>query len=355
MGNLPKRVALVYDWVDKWGGAERVLLTLHEMFPKAPLYTGVYDPIHASWANVFPKVYAPKISFKHELFPWLLPIIFESYNFDEYDLVISVSGFAAKGIITKPHTKHINYCLTPTRFLWSHEQDYKKQLNPILKWVIEPLFNYLKYWDKIASNRPDKIISISKTVQERVKKYFDKESEVVYPPVDTEIHNKQYSKPPLENFFLYVGRLVAYKQVEILVEVFNDLKWPLAIIGNGNLEKKLKSVALSNISFFGQLSDEEMNSYLHHSRGVVYFHEEDFGIVPVEAMAAGIPVIGLNKGGVIETVIHGETGYLGNNLKDSLLEFVKIKFDSQVLKKQARKFDKDRFKREFLLNCLDIQ
>lgn len=353
MGNIPKRVALVYDWVDKWGGAEKALLVLHEMFPEAPLYTAVYDPIKASWAKVFPKIFAPRIKLKHEWFPWLIPLIFESFNFDEYDLVISVTSFAAKGIITKPSTRHICYCLTPSRFLWSHEQEYKKQLNPILNWIVGPLFEYLKSWDRIASRRPDKIISISKTVQARTKQYYGLESDLVYPPVDVEIHNQEQPKPALEDFFIYIGRLVAYKQVQILVEVFNDLKWPLAIVGSGNMEEKLKKLALPHIIFLGQLTDSEMNSYLHHSKGLIFFHEEDFGIVPVEAMAAGIPVIGLNRGGVTETVIHGKTGYLGNNLKESLLEFVKMDFDPQVLREHARQFDKDRFKKEFLLHCKD--
>lgn len=346
MGNIPKRIALVYDWVDKWGGAERVLLTLHEMFPDAPLYTSVYDPRKAPWANVFPKIYSSKLKINHELIPWLLPLIFESYNFDQYDLVISVSSFVAKGIITKPHTRHINYCLTPTRFLWSHASQYGTN-------KYGPMFEYLKSWDRVASRRPDKIISISKTVQARTKQYYGLESDLVYPPVDVEIHNQEQPKPALEDFFIYIGRLVAYKQVQILVEVFNDLKWPLAIIGSGNMEEKLKELALPHIIFLGQLTDSEMNSYLHHSKGLIFFHEEDFGIVPVEAMAAGIPVIGLNRGGVTETVIHGKTGYLGNNLKESLLEFVKMDFDPQVLREHARQFDKDRFKKEFLLHCKD--
>jgi glycosyltransferase involved in cell wall biosynthesis len=344
-----KRVALVYDWVDKWGGAERVLLTLHEMFPEAPLYTAVYDPAKAPWAAVFPKIIVPRIKLKHEWFPWLMPLIFESFNFDEYGLVISVSSFAAKGIITKPHTTHINYCLTPTRFLWSHEQDYKNQLNPALRFITKPVFDYLKIWDKIVSRRPDKIISISKTVQERVKRYYGLDSQVVYPPVD--IHQEiKHPRPFLEDFFLYIGRLVAYKQVELIVEVFNDLEWPLVMIGGGNLEEKLKTMALPNISFLGEVTDGEVKSYLQHTKGVVYFHEEDFGIVPVEAMAAGIPVIGFNRGGVTETVIHGKTGYLGENLKKSLLEFVEMKFDPRVLKEHAQQFDKDRFKKQFLLN-----
>jgi glycosyltransferase involved in cell wall biosynthesis len=339
-----KRVALVYDWVDKWGGAERVLLTLHEMFPDAPLYTSVYQPYLAGWAKVFPKIYSSGLALDHELIPWLIPMLFETYNFDQYDLVVSVSSFAAKGIITKPQTRHINYCLTPTRFLWSHASQYGADR-------YGPLFEHLKSWDKIASRRPDRIIAISKTVQGRIKEYYDLESDLVYPPVDIEIHKQDHPKPPLQDFFVYIGRLVAYKQVQVLVEVFNDLKWPLAIIGSGNMEERLKEMAQPHIKFLGQLSDVEMNSYLHHSRGLIFFHEEDFGLVPVEAMAAGIPVIGLNRGGVTETVIHGKTGYLGDNLKDSLLEFVKMEFNPQILREHAQQFDKDRFKKEFLLHC----
>lgn len=151
-----------------------------------------------------------------------------------------------------------------------------------------------------------------------------------------------------KNFFLYIGRLVAYKQIEMIVEVFNDLKWPLKIIGTGKLESILQQKAKDNITFLGNLSDAEVGRHLRTSRGLIYFHEEDFGIVPVEAMAAGVPVIGLSRGGVTETVIHGQTGYLGTDLKSALLEFVKLKFDSQLIQDHARTFSKNRFKREFM-------
>lgn len=355
MGNLPKRVAIVYDWVDKWGGAERVLLALHEMFPEAPLYTAVYSPKTAPWAKVFSKIYAPKFNFKHELFPWLLPIIFESYNFDEYDLVISVSGFAAKGIITKPQTKHINYCLTPTRFLWSHEAEYKNSLNFLLKFFIQPIFSYLKTWDKIAANRPDKIIAISKTVQDRIKKYYGLNSEVVHPPVNIDQYQKEFEKPAIEDFYLYVGRLVAYKQVQIIVEIFNELNLPLAIIGLGSLEKKLKNIAKQNIYFFGHLSDDLVAQYLQHAKGLVYFHEEDFGIVPVEAMAAGTPVLGFNRGGVTETVIDGITGVLDSDLKNAVLRFNNISFDKTIIRNRASLFSKEKFMLNFRDNLCHIQ
>ncbi len=354
MGNLPKRVALVYDWVDKWGGAERVLLALHEMFPEAPLYTAVYDPIKAPWAKVFPKIISPKIKLKHEWFPWLMPLIFESFNFDEYDLVISVTSFAAKGIITKPGTKHICYCLTPTRFLWSHEEFYKKQMNPFLKWAVGPLFNYLKAWDKIASNRPDRTIAISKTVQDRIKKYYGLNSEVIHPPVNIDQYQKESEKPAIENFFLYVGRLVAYKQVQIMVEVFNELNLPLAIIGLGSLEEKLKNIAKQNIYFLGHLSDDLVAQHLQHAKGLIYFHEEDFGIVPVEAMASGTPVLGYNKGGVTETVIDGITGVLDSNLENAILRFNNINFDKKIIRKRAEFFSKEKFMLNFKDNLCRI-
>ena len=157
MADLPSRVALIYDRVNKWGGAERVLLALHEMFPDAPLYTSVYNPATAGWAKVFPAVIPtflqkfPLAKSNHELYPWLTPMAFETLKFDDYDIVISVTSADAKGIITKPGTFHLCYCLTPTRYLWSHEEFYKSQTSPLF----HPLFNYLKSWDLIASRRPD--------------------------------------------------------------------------------------------------------------------------------------------------------------------------------------------------------
>ncbi|MEK7154991.1 MAG: glycosyltransferase [Patescibacteria group bacterium] len=356
MADLPSRIAIVYDHVNKWGGAERVLLALHEMFPDAPLYTAVYNPAAAGWAKVFPAViptFLQKFPFaktNHELYPWLTPMAFESLKFDNYDLVISVTSADAKGIITKPGTFHLCYCLTPTRYLWSHEDFYKSQTSQIF----HPLFNYLKRWDLIASRRPDAYIAISKTVQSRIKKYYGLDSQVIYPPVDVEVFSQPATmnyKLITNNFFLYVGRLVAYKQAEVLIEIFNDLKLPLAIIGTGALESKLKSIASSNIHFLGHLSESDLAAHYQHARAVLFIHEEDFGLVPLEAHAAGTPVIGLNKGGITETVIHGQTGLLLNSiedLKNAILNFDSTKFDREFIKAHAQKFVKARFKQEFL-------
>ncbi|KKU69108.1 MAG: Glycosyl transferase group 1 [Candidatus Amesbacteria bacterium GW2011_GWA1_47_20] len=272
---------------------------------------------------------------------------FESLNFDNYDLVISVTSADAKGIITKPGTFHLCYCLTPTRYLWSHEDFYKSQTSK----VFHPLFNYLKSWDLIASRRPDAYLAISKTVQSRIKKYYGQDSQVIYPPVNVEAFSQHVPAPNLKDFFLYVGRLVAYKQAEVLVETFNDLKLPLVIIGTGSLESKLKAMANANVYFLGQVSDTKLATHYRHARAVLYIHEEDFGLVPLEAHAAGTPVIGLNTGGVTETVIHGQTGLLLNSvseLKNAILNFDASKYDREFIKAHAQKFAKARFKEEFL-------
>ncbi len=361
MANISKRIALVYDRVNKWGGAERVLLVLHEMFPDAPLYTAVHNPATAGWAKVFPKVIPsflqkfPYATTNHELYPWLTPLAFESFDFSEYDLVISVTSADAKGIITKPHTKHICYCLTPTRYLWSHEQEYKNQLDPMSKFISLPVFNYLKTWDKIAAYRPDSYIAISQTVQKRISKYYHRDSLVVYPPVDTD----KFLAPDLKDYstltkdyFLYVSRLVSYKRADLVAEIFNDLKLPLKIIGLGKLGKKLRKLASENIQILGEQTEKELLFHYQNAKALVYFHEEDFGIIPVEAMSSGTPVIGLNKGGLSETVIHGITGVLidqddKNAFKNAILNFNHSDFDPQIISNHAKKFSKDRFQREF--------
>lgn len=358
MADIFGRVALVYDRVNKWGGAEQVLLSLHELFPEAPLFTSVYNSETAQWAKVFPRIIPsflqnfPGAKSHHEWYPWLTPLAFESLDFSEFDLVISVTSADAKGIITKPSTFHLCYCLTPTRYLWSHEEFYKSQLDPSLEVLTVPTFNYLKKWDKVAASRPDAYIAISNTVKDRIAKFYSRSSEVVYPPVDVDFYNDPAPKPPLENFFLYVGRLVAYKRAEILVETFNELQLPLAIVGSGNLEDKLRSIAKSNVSFYTNVSNDELVSFYQHARALLFYHEEDFGIVPVESMASGTPVIGLNRGGVSETVVHGSTGLLisedPQELKSTITNFDKDKFDAKVIKKQAQKFSKRIFKKEFI-------
>ncbi len=351
------KTALVYDRVNKWGGAERVLLALHEIFPDAPLYTSVYDSKRASWAAVFPKVYSsflqkiPFASTNHELLAPLMPIAFESFNLDEFDLVISVTSEAAKGIITKPCTKHICYCLTPTRYLWSHYETYFK--GSTFKGVTWPVVDHLKRWDRIASQRPDVMIAISTEVQNRIKKYYDRDSEIIFPPVDT------LDTTPLrsgvvneENFFLVVSRLVPYKKVDLAIAAFNKMGVPLVIVGTGSEEGKLKRMAKENIKFVGQLTYGELAVYYKRCVALIMPQEEDFGIVAVEAQLAGTPVIAYKRGGVLDTVKDGVTGIFFpeptvDSLVDAIKRFEKMKFKPEDCINQARKFSKERFQKEF--------
>lgn len=347
------KVAIVYDRVNKWGGAERVLLALHEMFPEAPLYTSVYDEKNASWASVFPKIYTsflqkvPFLRNKHEFFGWLMPIVFEQFDLSKFDLVISVTSESAKGIITKPNTYHVSYLLTPTRYLWSGYEDYFS--NKILRFVSKPIVNYLRKWDKIASNRPDKIIAISTEVQKRINKYYDRDSEIVSPPVNfPEVSLVKHSRGV---YYLVVSRLVKYKKVDLAIKAFNKLNLPLVIVGVGNEEKYLKSIANKNIKFVGQVTEMELINYYKNAKALILPQDEDFGIVAVEAQSFGVPVIAYKKGGSLDTVIDGKTGVFfeeqnEKSLMQAVKKFAKMTFSKVKLRNNARRFDKRQFKRK---------
>ena len=354
------KVALVYDRVNKWGGAERVLLALHKIFPDAPLYTSVYNKNKAPWAKVF-KIKTsflqnfPFASGNHEYYVPLMPLAFESFTFDEYDSVISVTSEAAKGIITKPGTIHICYCLTPTRYLWSGYNEYFK--NPILRFISKPMVFYLRFWDRIATHRPDAFIAISREVQKRIKKYYGRESEVIYPPLSLSStdYSPQLDNPPVvcsrstESFFLIVSRLVPYKRIDLAVKVFNKLGLPLKIIGTGVWENKLKRMARGNIEFLGYLTDKELVEYYKGCRAFIFPGLEDFGLTILEAQSFGKPVIVLKKGGALDTVTDGKTGIFfevqtEKSLKDAILRFQKMNFNPEDSIKNAKKFSFEEFK-----------
>lgn len=360
------KTAIVYDRVNKWGGAERVLLALNKIFPEAPLYTSVYDEKKASWAKAFPKVYTSflqKIPFaknNHELFAPLMPIAFEQFNFDEYDLVISVTSEAAKGIITKPHTFHLCYMLTPTRYLWSGYNDYFK--NTLLRFIAKPVTDYLKTWDKIAATRPDKIIAISTEVKKRIKKYYNRDSEIIF-PASSSLSKKSFLRGPRsksasarKDFFdkahyLYVGRLVGYKKVDLLVNTFNNLNKKLVIVGTGYEENSLKSKSRNNIKFLGEIDELELKRIYLKAKALIVPQEEDFGIVAVEAQTFGVPVIAYKKGGAYDTVIDGVTGILFNeqneaSLTSAIEKFDKMSFNRRAIVDNAKKFSFEIFQKK---------
>lgn len=366
---MTQKIAVVYDWVDKWGGVERVLLNLLEIFPRADFYSSYWDQDKASWAKNF-KVKSsfiqkfPKLIRQNRLFSFIFyPLAFESFNFSGYDLVISVSSSFAKGVITQSGIKHICYLLTPTRYLWVYPENYlKKPTQSLLK----PYINYIKNWDFVAAQRPDKIISISRTVADRCQKYYQRQSEIIYPPFDINYWNRiksQITNHKLQinfksqilksQFYLVVSRLEPYKKIDYVIETFNQLNKLLIIVGEGSEEKKLKKMASKNIRFLAKLSDHQLAYLYSIAEGLIMPQEEDFGYVAVEAQFFGCPVIAFKKGGVSETVIEGKTSVLFERqtkgfLLSALERYEKISYNLRYLTKKigpnlVKKFDKELF------------
>lgn len=358
------KAAIVYDRVNKWGGAERVLLALHEIFPDAPLYTSVYNSKTASWAKAFPKVipsFLQKIPFvksKHDLLAPFMPFAFESFNFSQFDLVISVTSESAKGIITTPKQKHLCLILTPTRYLWSGNLEYFN--TPLKRSLTWPIVNLLKKWDVVAAQRPDEIVSISEEVKNRVEKYYKRQSLVIYPPVDIQKFRTKSLKfrmamrgLPAGNYFLIVSRLVPYKKIDVAIKAFNHLKLPLVIVGTGSESKKLKRIANKNIFFVGEVNDQDLAHFYSHCLALIFPQQEDFGIVAVEAQSAGKPVIAFSKGGATETIVEGRTGIFFDqqtpqSLVAAIKKFERMRFSTKDCIDNAEKFSKERFKKELL-------
>lgn len=349
-------IALIHDWLTNVAGGERVLLSLKEIFPKAPIFTSVYDAkgakpfndfdIHTSFLQNIPYMKS-----KRELLIPFTPFAFEQFNLDKYDLVISSSSMASKGVLTKPGTVHICYCHTPPRYLWEPEVDPRANKGKF-SFIRKKIAHNLRLWDKVASSRVDFYIANSEYIQNRIKKYYKRDSVVVYPPVDIERY-KARGKVQTGEYFLFVSRLVAYKKCDLVIDAFNDLGLPLKIIGRGPEKECLQKRAKKNIEFLGYLSDSEVVKYYQEAKAFVFAAEEDFGIVPVEAMAAGRPVIAFGKGGTAETVIEGKTGILFQEqtpqcLIDAIKRFDPSNFDSKVIEKHAENFSATNFSSNFI-------
>ncbi len=358
------KVAIVYDRVNKWGGAERVLLALHEIFPDAPLYTSVYNKGTAPWAKVFPQVipsFLQKFPFAkthHDWYAPLMPFAFESFDFSEYELVISVSSEAAKAIITGPGTVHVNYCLTPTRYLWSGYGTYFS--NILVRVISYPVVKLLKKWDYVVSQRADEIISISTAVSKRVKEYYKRESKIVFPPCDVERFQTKsphfriaIRRIPVKEYYLIVSRLVPYKRIDLAIEAFNKLQLPLVIVGEGSEYKRLKKIAGPKIKLVGSVNEEELALFYKSCKAFIMPQEEDYGIAAVEAQASGKPVIAYKSGGVLDTVKDGITGlFFKEQTVESLISAVqkykKAKFNSLDCKNNAENFSKANFQKKFV-------
>jgi glycosyltransferase involved in cell wall biosynthesis len=365
------KVALVHDFLNQYGGAERVLEAIHEIFPEAPIYTLLYDPakmrgkfsdadIRPSFLQRFPKF----LKRKHK---WLLPFMPtapETFNLRDFDLVISSSSAFAKGVIVKPKTIHVCYCHSPMRYAWDWNEKYlaEQELGEKRKLLVRLLLNYIRTWDRVAADRPDFFIANSKTTAARIKKYYGRESAIVYPPVDTEAvgvgpQSSGVGGPtPTNDYFLIVSRLSPYKKIEVAVETMNKLNLPLVVVGEGmpKYVEYLKSVAGPKTKFLGFLPDRKIKEYYAGCRTFLFPGEDDFGIAPVEAMSFGKPVIALRRGGATETIIEGVTGEFFNEptvevMADAIRRFAEKEreYDSEKIREQAEKFSKEKFVENF--------
>ena len=351
------KIALVHDYLSQDGGAERVLLALQNIWPDAPTYVWFYNKnnFEGTFENKDIRTsFIQKLPFGKTRYQWYLPFLpmaTERHDLSEFDVVISSASSFAKGIITRPETLHICYCHTPTRYLWSDTHEYIENLRYnrfIKRVVIPPVIGRLRLWDQLSTTRVDHFIANSKTVRQRIWKYYRRESKVIHPPVDL-THLKPTAT--IGDYFVTGGRLVPYKKFDLVIKVFNRLKLPLKIFGTGPELGHLKKTARPNIEFLGKITDKEKAELLARAQAFIHPQIEDFGITPIESMAAGRPVIAFARGGATETVIDGITGTLFHHqdweeLLNVVLHFDSATFDPETIRRHALQFGIEQFQEQ---------
>lgn len=362
------RVCIIHDILVQYGGAERTVEAMAEIFPDAPIYTYVYkeevfkDTIIGKRKVVVFSDSADKV-FKiipifTKYFTFLLPALFESIDLSEFDIVITSSSSYAKGVVTKPEQLHVSYIHTPPRFLYGFTVESTKRNAWYYKPVVAFVDHYLRIWDYLAAQRADFVVTNCHNTLNRIRKFYRRDAKVIYPPVDVNYDGARYRKNNLEKpYYLAIGRIVAYKNFDLLVQAFNLLGLRLKVIGTGLEEKNLRRMAKGNIEFLGRVSDEVKHEQLEFCMGLIFpVEEEDFGIVPIEAMAHGKPVLAHRSGGVLETVREGIDGMFFDSLElsdfvESVKEFDKgvreDKYNSNEIRRRVKDFSKVRFKKEF--------
>lgn len=352
------KIAIVHDYLNQYGGAERVLECFLDLFPDAPVFTMLTDL--SKMPKRFEKVDI-RNSFIHSL-PFakkhykkmlsLFPVAVEQFDLREFDVVLSSSSAFAKGVITNPNQVHICYCYTPMRYVWDLYHQYIKEdvSNPLFRMALPFVLHKIRLWDQMTAQRVDHFIADSKSISNRIHKYYGRDSDVIYPPVS---FDKFKQSEQIEDFFLIVSRMIPYKRIDLAIEAFNRLKKPLVIIGDGYDRNRLQSMAGPTITFLGRQPDEVIVDYYSRCKGFILAGEEDFGITPLEAQASGRPVIAYGKGGALETVVAGVTGVFFNeptveSLLQAVQQFDSITFDSEKIREHAKSFDEQRFKQEIL-------
>lgn len=349
------KLAIVFSWLNQYGGAERVLEVVHDMYPEAPIYTSLYRP------SALPDAYRdwdirtsfldrmPLARRKHQLYlPWY-PLAFESFDLRGYDAVLSLTSGFGHGVITPAETAHLCYCLTPARFLWSYDAYIEREgIGRLARLALRPTLKSLRQWDRLAADRVDQFVAISRTVQRRIQKVYRRDSTIIYPPIATRLSQP---KPP-EDYYLIVSRLIPYKRIDLAVHAFSLLGLPLRIIGDGRDRPMLERMARENVQFLGFVgSDAEVRDQMARCRALIFPGEEDFGITPLEAMSAGRPVVAYAAGGALDTVIEGQTGVFfreptPESLADAVRRLEGMNFAAPALQAHAEQFNEARFQRE---------
>lgn len=350
------KIAIVTDWISATGGAERVIHALHQMFPEAPIYTSTYEDqarrlfrdadVHTSWMQKLPKFLR-----KHQLLTIPRQWYFGHLKLRGYDLVISAGSAEAKAV-RSPDGRHVNICYTPTLYYWVKPENYlagdgSDSVNPLWRIGLKLLLPYARRWDKRMSRRPDELYAISRTVQARIKKIYDREAGIIYPPVDVERFTSSGSQK--REGFVIVGRQVTHKRVDLAIAACNEIRAKLTVVGDGPEHGRLVAKAGSTIRFKTNVSDEEIVDYLAGAEAFIFPNEEDFGIVAVEAQAAGTPVIAYRAGGALDTVEEGVTGEFFDeqsvkSLSEKLKAFNYKLYNRRAIVENAEQFSTQHFK-----------
>ncbi len=350
------KIALVHDYLINFSGAEQVLLALHELYPSAPIYTAIYNKescpqfndatVHTSFLQTWPLAKT-----KYRQYIPLLPLANESYDLSAYDVVISDCHIATKGVITKPETIHISYCHTPIRYAWLSHIDPRASgsFMPWLSPIARAAAHYLRIWDSLAADRVDHWVANSKYIANRIDKYYRKTAKVIYPPVNVEAFE---ISEKIEDYYVFCSRLIDYKLPDIVIDAFNILGKKLIVIGRGPMAEQLKAKAMPNVKIMTEyLPNSQLAVIFSHASAMIFPAEEDFGIVMVEMMAAGRPVIAYHLGGASEIVIPGKTGELftlqtPEAIIKAVAAFDPMGYDGKVIREHALKYDRSAFKKQ---------
>ncbi len=354
ISDRPLRIALVHDWLTGMRGGEKCLEVMCELFPDAPIFTllhvkGAMSPliesktIHTSFIQRFPFVEQ-----KYRMYLPLFPFAIESFDFSGYDLILSTSHCVAKGAKPRGGALHLCYCFTPMRYVYEMYDEYfgRGQAGIATRMAMKIAAPLLRGWDKKTAGRVHQFIAISEHVRRRIRRHYGRDAEVIFPPVDTA---KFQASGRNEGYYLIVSALVPYKKVDLAVKVFNKTGARLIIVGKGPDEDKLRRMAKPNVEFAGWKNDDELASLYAGCTALVFPGEEDFGIVPLEAMASGKAVIAYGKGGALETVQEGVSGVFFYEqtveaLESAVVRAAQVQFDPEIIRNRALQFSRDIFK-----------